>query len=377
MSLENANPAEPVRPDLAITVPEGERSTLLPSTSVLERIMFVSNAIARSGMPLPKNCRTPESIFAKILVGWEHGLGPMTSLHEIHIIEGKASLPASIKVGIVRQRGIGKIDTKIATAQEAVVEVRRNDWPKGKWMEVKFTIDEAREAELLKKDNWRKYPRSMLLARACDLAVHAYFQEVFMGLPYSPDELGAETDEAGRLITTTFEVHDALPTPAAPAAPSPTPTPNHIPARTPGAPDPAPPAPPAAPPEPPPAAEPVTADMCRQLADLLKVGPEHRYSLFDRDGNLLTYYNHLLAIQELRRVRVAAGVDDFQYGAALDRRTVDRDYLLTTEQARGLVDTIYEQCTPSEREAIKGAAALPQLAGQPAGRVDSPPSPTK
>ena len=350
-------PAQPVQTELMNVVPEGERATLLPSTNMLERLMFISNAIARSAMPLPKNCRTPESIFAKLLIGWEHGLGPMTSLHEIHIIEGRASLPSAIKVAIVRQRGLGRIDVKTATATECVVEVKRSDWKKGEWKEVRFTWDEAVQAGLTGKDNWRKYPRSMLVARCCDLAVHTYFQEVFTGLPYSPDELGVETDEAGRPLTVEFEkpMAPATPVPAAGPVPQATPTP---PPEAPAAP-----AVPAATPVAPTAtatqADPnvtPTAENARALGDRLKIERQHRFDLFGRfDQDLSLYVNHLLTIDELRRVRVHVGVDDFQYGCALDHRGVDRDYLLTTQQAREMIDKLYEHLTPSDR-AVFGQA---------------------
>jgi hypothetical protein len=375
-SLEDASPPEPPPgPELALA-PSGERATLLPSTNVLERMMFVSNALARSGMPLPKGCRTAESIFAKAMIGWEHGLGVMTSLHEVHIIDGKASLPTSIKVGIIRQRGLGRIDVKVATDTEAVVEVRRTDWPRGsKPVEVRFTWDDAIRADLVKKDNWRKYPRSMLVARACDLAIHLYFQEVFLGLPYSPDELGAETDEAGRLLTVQFEAADVPTTPTIPftvqppagnpSAPETRPEPAAGPAAAP-APQTSTPAP-IAQPEPAAATESAAEpdiDVVRALADQLGVEPEHRQVLYSRAGeSLQAYYEHLQLIEKLRWVRQSAGVDDFQYGCALDRRNVDRDYLLTAEQASGLIDGIFEALTPSERARLTGTQPAPQKAG--------------
>ena len=56
-----------------------------------------------------------------------------------------------------------------------------------------FSIDDAKKAGLA-GDNWRKYPRNMLFARAMSNGVKWYCPNVFGGPVYSPDELGATID---------------------------------------------------------------------------------------------------------------------------------------------------------------------------------------
>src|SRR3990172_5912768 len=211
--------SEPVKSEL-MAPPDAERRTLMPSANAIERMMMIANAVAKSGMPLQKNCRTAESVFAKIVIGYEHGLGPMTSLHEIHLIEGKASLPSAIKVGVIRERGLGTLDLIECTNAKARVKVHRNDWHPDRYEIVEYTIEDATAAGLTKNDTYRKHPRSMLSARAHDLAVHLYMQEAFMGLPYSPGELGVEEDENGRPVSVAFV---ELPAPTFLKAPEPAP----------------------------------------------------------------------------------------------------------------------------------------------------------
>lgn len=370
--LDAAQVAEPVRAEL-ITVPEAERATLLPSTNVLERLMFISNALARSGMPLPKNCRTAESIFAKLLVGWEHGLGPMTSLHEIHIVDGRASLPAAIKVGIIRQRGMGRIDVKTATEAECVVEVRRSDWKKGEWKEVRWTEEDTKRAGLHTKDNHRKYPRSMKIARACEEAVHTYFQEVFMGLPYSPDELGLETDEAGRPITVEFERPAAPSGPAGPsvagappvstASATPSVASGSAPSESPATPVASATTPRMAPPSEDSSEEDQIATEARRVADSLAICPEHRAAIFERHGeNLPAYLGYLRSIDWLRRTSKHLGITDLQWGQALDKRGVDHDYELPVEVVNEMGQRFYEELTPFDRDTF---GLIPTMAGRP------------
>jgi len=198
-------------------------------------MVHISNAIAQSGMPLPKDCRTPEAVCGKILLGWEHGLGPMTSVNNLYNIDGKMALPEIVKVAVIRARGLGDVRTVEATDRGATVEVTRPDLPSP--VRVVFSAEDAIRANLLRrtpdgrldsnKDNWRKWPKDMLLARCRAVAIRQYFEEVFTGLPYSPDELGANTDNQGRLIDVpAFEpVTHPWQQSAAPSSPSSPPAP--------------------------------------------------------------------------------------------------------------------------------------------------------
>ena len=183
--------------DESVTIELPSAAGLIPTQRELNSMMRIANSIAATkvfGM-------SAELAFCKILAGRELGLPPMAAVHEIECYDGKLALGAKGKVAVVRSRGLGSIDVVESTVQHAAVEFRRADWPENAPVRrLVFTIEEAAAAGLTKKDNWRKYARSMLAHRATDVVCNLHFQDVFSGVPYSPDQLGADTDEDGHVV---------------------------------------------------------------------------------------------------------------------------------------------------------------------------------
>ncbi len=186
-----------------LVAPPTTLATRLPSTNHLTTLQSIANALVGSSAALPRDCGNGQAIFRKLLTGLELGLPPMASLHEISIIDGKATLNARVMVAIVRNRALGDIMPIVNTIETATVRVTRPNWPTHR--DVMFTIEDARRAGLLRKDNWKKYPADMLMARAISRAAKLFFQEVFAGCAYIPDELGVETTSGGEFIDTFIE----------------------------------------------------------------------------------------------------------------------------------------------------------------------------
>jgi hypothetical protein len=64
-------------------------------------------------------------------------------------------------------------------------------------------MQDAQAAGLTGKDNWRKFPRNMLFARALSNGVRWYAPDIFNGATvYTPDELGAAEDDDGNVVVT-------------------------------------------------------------------------------------------------------------------------------------------------------------------------------
>lgn len=148
------------------------------------------------------------------------GVNPMVGLTNIHIIEGKPSLSANLQAALVREAG-HKMRVKVAGEgfdAVATVQIIRSDDPD--WtFEVTWTQREAQAAGVMGKDNWKKYFRSMLKARAITECIREACPEVLMGATYSPDELGATTDAQGEPVDLEVVVPDS--TPAETAEPRP------------------------------------------------------------------------------------------------------------------------------------------------------------
>lgn len=146
------------------------------------------------------------------------GVNPMVGLTNIHIIEGKPSLSANLQAALVREAG-HRLRIWVE-GDKAICEIVRSDDPDFTFR-VEWGDAEMNAAGLANKDNWKKYRRSMKKARATTECIREACPEVLMGATYSPDELGAVTDEMGEPINLE-QVPDARQTPPSqPGTPKP------------------------------------------------------------------------------------------------------------------------------------------------------------
>lgn len=150
----------------------------------------------------------PEAVLAAILTGRELRLGPMQSLQQIAIVDGKPAYSAELMRALVRRSG-HKLQIVESDHVHAFVRGIRKDT--GEVDEVTWTLDDAVRAGLVDKidDNgrpvarsqnnkplpWEHYPRALLLARATSELVRRLFSDVLVGGSYTPEELGGDWDE--------------------------------------------------------------------------------------------------------------------------------------------------------------------------------------
>jgi hypothetical protein len=139
----------------------------------------------------------PESVYAAVLYGEELGLGPMQSLTQIHVIEGKPSLSPEGMRGLVLKAG-HRIDVKVAANDRVVLYGKRSD--SGSEATVEWTMKDAQLAGLAGRGAWKTYPRAMLMARATSELCRMLFADIIAGLSYTPEEVlsieGKEWNEA-------------------------------------------------------------------------------------------------------------------------------------------------------------------------------------
>jgi hypothetical protein len=122
------------------------------------------------------------------------GIPDITALRSIHIIDGKATYSAELMVMLVRKQG-HSITGEVGAGAATVVGTRKDN---GDTMTVTWTLEMAERAGLLSKSNWKKYPESMLWARAASQLCRMLFADCFAGGTYTPEEIGAEfTDSVG------------------------------------------------------------------------------------------------------------------------------------------------------------------------------------
>lgn len=155
----------------------------------------IAKALAGSGYF--KDVQTVSKAITKILAGQEFGFGPFASVNGIHIIQDKPAIGANLMAAAVKRSG--RYDYRVARLDDAVCEIKF--YEHGEHIGTStFTIDDARRAG---SKNLDKFPRNMLFARAMSNGVRWFCPDVMNGSAvYTPEELGAETDDEGNVITT-------------------------------------------------------------------------------------------------------------------------------------------------------------------------------
>ena len=128
----------------------------------------------------------PIEACSAILAGLEVGLSPMSALRAFDIIQGVAAPRARTLRAIVQSYG-HEIELIESTATRCIMRGRRRgaqDWQKVTW-----TIDRAKELQLLGKDNWKKQPQAMLVARATSEIANLIAADAILGIGYTAEEV--------------------------------------------------------------------------------------------------------------------------------------------------------------------------------------------
>jgi len=168
----------------------------------LEDTMNLGGVLVKSGYF--KDARDASQAVVKVLAGQEMGFGPIASMKGINIIQGQPSIGANLLgAAIKRTRKYNYRIVQPLTNERAEIAFFEDGQEVGRSI---FTIEDAKQAGLDGKDNWKKWPRNMLFSRALSNGARWYCPDVFGGVtPYTPEELGAEVDDAGEIIDVTPE----------------------------------------------------------------------------------------------------------------------------------------------------------------------------
>src|SRR4051812_31193338 len=157
-----------------------------PAAAFAERIAgteFVPKAL-RDNAPAVAAC---------IMFGDEIGVGPMTALQGVHVIDGRPFLSAELMRALVLSAG-HMIQVEESSGVRCTVVGYRREAPTVP-IRVDWTIEMARAAGLAGRGAWRSYPRALLLARASADLCRMAFPDIVRGLGHIP-EAPAATDVA-------------------------------------------------------------------------------------------------------------------------------------------------------------------------------------
>ena len=174
-------------------------------------IQGLSDAFYKSGMF--ENVRNAAQAVVKIVAGRELGLPAAYSMQNINLIRGRLCSSANTLALLVKRSG--RYNYRVKEHTDTVCTITFYEREGDKWIEVgesKFTIDDAKRADLIKPDGgWVKYPRAMLFSRAISQGARVYCPDAIGGIYTAEEMTSIETattiDEVPQLITSENQEH--------------------------------------------------------------------------------------------------------------------------------------------------------------------------
>ena len=148
---------------------------------------------------LPDSIKKPEAAVLVILKGQELDLPPVYALSHLVVVKGKPTMSAELMRALVQRAG-HKIRIVETTRQRAVVEGVRRDDPQHP-VRIAFDDEDVRIAGLANQTGHKSYPAALKLARATSMLCRALFADAIGGVGHTPEELGAEVDDEGEVLS--------------------------------------------------------------------------------------------------------------------------------------------------------------------------------
>lgn len=170
----------------APAAPQASASALAQWAYDAKQAHTIAQSLARTSF-VPQSLRgRADDITAAILTGQELGLPPMASLRAMDVIQGTPALRAHAMRGLVQSHG-HSVQLVESSDTRCVMRGRRKG--EGEWQTVEWTIGRAQRLGLTTRDQWRKQPQTMLVARATAEICRLIAADVLYAAPYAAEEL--------------------------------------------------------------------------------------------------------------------------------------------------------------------------------------------
>lgn len=157
----------------------------------------------------------PVEAAAAMIAGAEVGLSPMASLRAFDVIQGVAA-PRALTMRAVAQSQGHEFVTDESTPQKCVMRGRRRG--SSEWQTVTWTMQRATQLGLSSKEQWKKQPQTMLVARATTELVRMVAADAILGIGYSAEEV--EDTQPEPTVTVTRSTQPAKRAQRKPAQPT-------------------------------------------------------------------------------------------------------------------------------------------------------------
>jgi hypothetical protein len=189
-----------------------------------QELYLYAETLAGSGL-LPSAFRKqPSNVFYACELGRALDIPAVTALSGIHVVEGRPSASAGLISALVRRDGhtlrvktTGTVRRGDITVTAQLIRRDDPDWT----FSATWDLDRAVRAGLIdevkvdqdgrhtviarteknKPSSWEKFTEAMLKARAISEVAREGAEDSLSGVRYTPEELGAEVDEDGVVVT--------------------------------------------------------------------------------------------------------------------------------------------------------------------------------
>lgn len=156
-----------------------------PEASSFDVELQRATALARAGDVLPRAYRDrPGALLLVDQWARTRGIDTLTAIQTVAFIDGKPVVDAAMQRALAERAGY-EVKVLAVTDEHAVVAIYRGGAELGREV---YTLDDAKRAGLAQRDNWKKNPRNMMVARASTNALKFYAPSVLLGLGLAEDE---------------------------------------------------------------------------------------------------------------------------------------------------------------------------------------------
>lgn len=181
---------------LAVRTDDAFAKALEPTS--FESAMKCAEIIHKTGIG---GCKSPEEALVKIMAGRSQGMSAIDSLRLVYVVNGKPGFDATfIRAKCLRLPECEYFEPVPGevTSEKATFRAKRRGREEQR---VTFTLEQAKQAKLADKDNYKNWTSDMLVARATTQLARRVFPEATAGM-YAPDELDA-IETSGEVVEET------------------------------------------------------------------------------------------------------------------------------------------------------------------------------
>ena len=184
-SYGEENVGKPVRENLDVVEHEGDtyQVDLLAHTPEFQRFEIakrVAHTLAQSNLVPDAYRGRPNDCFVAINMGHSLGMDPFQAIQSIAVIEGKPCLYGDGLIGVVRASPKCLWIEETSVENSATCRTQRDGDPNP--IEATYSMDDAVQAGIHTKFNWKKHPKRMLQMRARAYCLRDAYPDLLKGL---------------------------------------------------------------------------------------------------------------------------------------------------------------------------------------------------